>query len=178
MNNIFLNKNINIDDETQVFLEANIDLIEDEDWESLWHRAMRQYDDDEEYDDMWGRITYVLLRSGIDILKTNKYVYEAHLYNVSSLIQVEFPEDVILGDLFILSDCENLLTIILPKNFHCENDHFHYSELADNCQKLNKVIYKGTIEEYKQLDPYNKLFGNSNCPNLHKITCVDGDILI
>lgn len=170
----------------QNLLEEYIDIIQEENWSSLYQQI--------DYDpDTFGEMTQALIESGIDPLDSLNYVPENYLCKNWNIISINLPNTIIRIDSSAFEGCENLESITLPKGLrNIEPWVFHSCPSLksitlpktldylgdgnfDYCDELEIVNFEGSCEDFIALIKDNtEMFKYSY--KLDIISCNDGFI--
>ena len=150
----FSHNNPQIDKPLKEFIEDNISLIENKDFKELYKKACSM---NSQFN--VGDLTHVLYTIGINPLEDLTYIPASFLESCDALIEVEIPTHIEHIDESAFYDCNNILSITIPKNV---------IELAAwslaGCDELRKIVIVGDVKRIDRL-----AFGQN--PKLEVIYC-------
>ena len=146
------------------FIERNIELIENSNYEKLYEKARHQIPF------QIGNLTYNLVLAGIDVLKHTDIIY-TDMFSNSMIDKIDIPENIKYIRATAFQDCFNLTEVTLPKSLK------YLDEFAfQGCYELNTVNYRGTVEEW-----YESNFNTQSIfidADTASINCSDGVVRI
>ena len=152
----FSNNTPKMNEGLKEFIEQNISLIDDRNFKELYKKAYSLNN----YFNV-GDLTHVLYSIGVDPLEDLTYIPAAFLESCDALIEVEIPSHIKNIDEYAFYDCNNIDSIIIPKNV---------IELAarslGGCDNLRKIII---LSDVKRIDS----LAFSQNPQLEVIYCTE-----
>ena len=175
-------------DLTKVFIEQYIDLITENKFEELYLIAIKEQMAIED-------LTNTLYKADIDPLKHMNYIpvkflYESqesvngfvipdgidsiqqHAFYETDLTEIIIPEGVTSIYSRAFGSCKNLLFVTLPHSID-----FIDRAVFIGCHALAEIRYNGTIEEWNQIDRYDKWMSLSGAYTA-KLICKDGELWV
>ena len=179
-----------ITDDVKNFIEQNIELIENKNFLELYHKAAKRFNI---IQSPIGELTSVLYEAGIDPLEGQTFVppfffYQSNTvdsfivpssckqlssfsFDCSSVTQLLFEEGCETIESYALSECSKLHHIILPKTLKLISKNAFRENIS-----LNTIHYKGKKLDWMIIEKEPDWY--YNCPQLHQVTCIDGQIIL
>lgn len=138
--------------EQKEYIEENIDLIENHDWEEFFTNSP----------DCMGA---VLHEAGIDFMSELGYI-PCVAFQESNIKTIDIPDSVTsIGD-WAFAYCSSLTSIEIPNSVTNIGVAVFY-----NCARLDTISYKGTVEEWENMIGNNDtVFRNTQ----YTCNCTDG----
>lgn len=86
----------------------------------------------------------------------------------TSLTQIDLPKKLEILGSYAFTNCTNLQVVTIPQTLKYIN-----MSVFDHCPSLKRVIYEGTVQQWKDLKPII-MFDEESSP---MINCADGDLI-
>ena len=173
---------------TKVFIEQHIDLITENKFEDLYLLALEKEIGVED-------LTNTLYKADINPLKHMSYIPVKFLYESkqsvdgfvipdgidsirqyafyeTDLTEIVIPEGVTSIYSRAFGSCKDLLFVTLPHSID-----FIDRAVFIGCHALAEIRYNGTIEEWNQIDRYDKWMSLSGAYTA-KLICKDGELWV
>ena len=163
----------------KLFIERNIDLIEDKNFEDLYINAYMEYINEE--DKVKPKDISALTDTLHDIfgeepIFDNNFTYVPNYYRIANdkIREIEIPEGIDWIGRSAFRNCVNLEYVKLPKTLS-----EIYDEAFKGCSKLNKIFYNGSKADWEQIKLGVQAFGSSGWIHQDRIVyCNDGEVVI
>ena len=172
------------------FIEQKIELIDSNDFATLYRQASRFFDEDDT-GELIPELTQMLLEVGIDPLTHMKFIPKYYLAG-TDIKEFYVPDHILTISEFAFSHCFHLTKLTLSPSISIEGGAFlNCSSLKEItfrgkvprlsygafrwCGSVKDVYYPGTIREYTMISHAGKLEESINLEST--IHCSDGDIL-
>lgn len=172
------------------FIEQKIELIDANDFATLYRQAHRFFDEDDA-GELVPELTQLLFAAGIDPLIHMKFIPKYYLAG-TEIKHFYVPEHIVNISEFAFSHCFHLTRLVLPPSIGIDAGAFlncvalkqitfkgKVPRLAHGafrwCGGVKDIYYPGTIREYTMISHAGKLEESINLEST--IHCSDGDIL-
>lgn len=161
------------------FIERNINLIEDKNFEDLYINAYMEYmnERDKVKPTDISALTDILFQLfGKEPIFDNNLTYVPNYYLVGSdkVIDVVIPEGIEFIGKSAYRNCRNLQSLTLPKTLSEIND-----EAFKGCDRLVSIFYDGSTVDWNNIEMGMQPFGSSGWIHQDKIVyCNDGEVTI
>ena len=166
-------------EELKLFIERNIDLIEDKNFEDLYINAYMEYTNERngvKPTDISALTDILAEIFGEEPIFIPSLTYVPNYYRVADdkIKHLEIPEGIEWIGASAFRNCVNLEYLKLPRTLSEIRD-----EAFKGCNKLNKIFYDGTIEDWKHIKFGMQPFGSSGWIHYDKIVyCNDGEVKV
>ena len=161
------------------FIERNIQLIEDKNFEDLYINAYMEYVNERnkvkptDISALTDILTEIFAKEPIfdDNLT---YVPNYYLIANDKVVDVVIPEGIEYVGVSAYRNCVNLQTLSLPKTLS-EIDEGAFK----GCNKLNKIFYNGSKSDWEHIKLGMQSFGSSGWIHYDKVIyCNDGEVKV
>ena len=161
------------------FIERNIDLIEDKNFEDLYINAYMEYINEL---DKIKPLDISALTDILDEIFGEEPIFDDNLTYVPNYYRVandkirhfEIPEGIEWIGKSAFRNCVNLEYLKLPKTL----DEIH-DEAFKGCSKLDKIFYNGSKADWGHIKLGVQVFGSSGWIHQDKtIYCNDGEVIV
>lgn len=149
--------------EVKCFIERNILLIEEHEFEELYKRALK------ELPFQIGNLTTSLMDAGINPLDYSNKIY-SWMFSNSMIKQLDIPNQITEIESSAFRDCFWLTKVHIPLSIIAINEY-----AFSGCYDIEDITYEGTITEWKDVDKNGSIFYDCYTDVVH---CSDGDFRI
>ena len=151
------------------FIETNIDLINMNDFDSLYYKANTQL-----VMNLVGELTYAFYASNINFLPFITTIHSNMFYGLNKICDGVFmiPENIKTIEKFAFAKCYSTKTLHLPKSL------IFIAKLAFyDCSSLKTIYYHGTAENWRN-DVSRQVYWDEGLPfGCMIISYIDGEVL-
>lgn len=95
-------------------------------------------------------------------------IFQSTFNGCTSLTQIDLPKKLEILGSYAFTNCTNLQVVTIPQTLKYIN-----MSVFDHCPSLKRVIYEGTVQQWKDLKPII-MFDEESSP---MINCADGDLI-
>ena len=161
------------------FIERNIELIEDKNFEDLYINAYMEYRNERngvKPTDISALTDILANIFGEEPIFTPNLTYVPIYYRIGDgkIKHLEIPESIDWIGSSAFRNCINLEYLKLPKTLSEIGD-----EAFKGCNRLNKIFYDGTIGDWNSIKLGMQAFGSNGWIQYDKVIyCNDGEVVI
>ena len=146
-------------EETANFIMQHKDEINQREYDVLYRLA-------DESDIFVWLLTYILFKSGIEPLKYVEFVPKYYMSYSDYEGIYRIPDNIIIIDDWTFNHSKKLTHVIIPKSVKS----IGFNAFTE-CDKLERITYEGTIEEWNEVLKYDSWIGQNMSTTIH---CTDG----
>lgn len=150
-------------DSVKHFIENHIELIENDDFKSMYIQAESQIPS------QIGNLTVNLIKAGINPLDSLSTVWR-FMFADSMIDTIYIPDNIEKIDSQAFRSCYFMTDISLPQKLQFIHQYAFFA-----CYELSHIEYRGTVEEFKKINIHSSTFMDCATNTIH---CSDGDVIV
>ena len=145
------------------FIEKHIELIENDDFKSMYILAESQIPS------QIGNLTVNLIKAGINPLDSLSTVWR-FMFADSMIDTIYIPDNIEGIDSQAFRSCYYMQSVSIPRDIKYIHQYAFFA-----CYGLSHIEYRGTVEEFKNIDLHPSIFTDCDTSIVH---CLDGDVIV